>query len=406
MRIAHFGTFDVLNYGDLLFPTVAAHYLKDVATSFVHVSPKGGPPVCRDAAETLGVLDVGWNELAFDLALIGGGNIVTTARTGLPDYAARAGLDGVAYPALWIAPCLRAADLGAAVAFNAPGLMRPMRSDAERALLETCVRHADYAAFREDDLLPWLDPGPTGLAIVPDTAISLAGIWPKASLGAEIDDLRERFDLPADYCVVHLKRRSAKTPADRAAAVALIERLAIRDNLLPVLLPIGRCHGDDVFLAEIAADLACPHRLIDTVEGLRATTALIAHARYVFAASLHASMVATAYGVPTHVLGAPRLPKYRAFFEGHLGMEGVVLGTWKDAESATSGDPAKAFTAQRQDAVAQAVLKVERHFATMIDRVGGSTDRIERGLLLRHRIDRSLRKAAPLSAYLPSAALV
>jgi hypothetical protein len=45
LRIAHFGTFDVEHYGDLLFPLILERRLSDIYEEFVHASPVGGPPV-------------------------------------------------------------------------------------------------------------------------------------------------------------------------------------------------------------------------------------------------------------------------------------------------------------------------------------------------------------------------
>src|SRR5207244_4647045 len=51
LRVAVCGTFDVQNFGDLLFPIVTARRLGDV--DLVFVSPVGGPPVWNDTVETL-----------------------------------------------------------------------------------------------------------------------------------------------------------------------------------------------------------------------------------------------------------------------------------------------------------------------------------------------------------------
>ena len=54
MKLAHFGTFDVENYGDLLFPLLLERRLSGLCDRFVHVSPRGGPPPWNDCVETIG----------------------------------------------------------------------------------------------------------------------------------------------------------------------------------------------------------------------------------------------------------------------------------------------------------------------------------------------------------------
>ena len=53
MRLVHFGTFDVENFGDLLFPLIARHRLAAAEIELTFVSPVGGPPVWQDCAESI-----------------------------------------------------------------------------------------------------------------------------------------------------------------------------------------------------------------------------------------------------------------------------------------------------------------------------------------------------------------
>lgn len=55
MRLAHFGTFDIENYGDLLFPLVLAERLRHLTEEIVSVSPLGGPAVWGGAPSTIAV---------------------------------------------------------------------------------------------------------------------------------------------------------------------------------------------------------------------------------------------------------------------------------------------------------------------------------------------------------------
>jgi hypothetical protein len=51
--LAHFGTFDVENYGDLLLAAILERRLVDLGHGFVHVSPHGCPPVWDDCVPTV-----------------------------------------------------------------------------------------------------------------------------------------------------------------------------------------------------------------------------------------------------------------------------------------------------------------------------------------------------------------
>ena len=52
------GTFDVLNYGDLLFPLIAAHRLAPHGIEIIPIAPTAHWPPWQDAAAPLGVRDM------------------------------------------------------------------------------------------------------------------------------------------------------------------------------------------------------------------------------------------------------------------------------------------------------------------------------------------------------------
>src|SRR5689334_12775587 len=106
LRLAHFGTFDVQNYGDLLFPLVVENALKDEADSFVHVSPVGGKPYA-DVPASVGFEEFFRSSDTVDGVIIGGGNILHSRTTTLPAYSS---VKTRAYPELWIGAARYAAD--------------------------------------------------------------------------------------------------------------------------------------------------------------------------------------------------------------------------------------------------------------------------------------------------------
>lgn len=396
-----------MNYGDLLFPIVARHYLGGVYDEIFWISPKGGAPVCEDAVETLGVKDIEWIGLEFDLALIGGGNIVTSKKTKLPDYAAVEGLDLIAYPSLWLAACLKAADCGAAIAWNAPGLMQANWGGGARSALLRCMELSEYISFRELDRLDWVKGDIRArMRLVPDTVITLSRIWPGETLSQDYEVVRDRCELGKPYFVVHLKARNCPSKADRLAAARAIDRMALDTGLTPVLLPIGRCHGDEEFLSLIALAMNANAVLAGSVTGLRETTALIANARYVFAASLHCAIVAASYGVPSNLLETPHNPKYRAFFEGHLGSETTVVTSIEQSLDATARDRAEQEIGRLSQPISEAADAVERHFAAIASLSAATeSDRLVRKKSGRRAI-RAIEKAAPVSPYLPIGAVL
>ncbi len=140
MRVAHFGTFDVANYGDTLFPIVAQRRLAGLA--LVHVSPVGRASPYSDALRTIRCTEAETQQ--FDGVIIGGGNIVHNSRTTLSDYRTVA---RTAYPALWLGATALAQRQGCPLVVNAPTVSK--LGMADRRLLATTVRAANYTAVRD-----------------------------------------------------------------------------------------------------------------------------------------------------------------------------------------------------------------------------------------------------------------
>lgn len=355
-----------------------------------------------DCVETAGVLDLSWSDFQFDLALIGGGNIVSTLRTSLPAYREVPGLDSVAYPSLWLSACLRAAEIGAAIAWNAPGVMQPVWSGAAQTALELSLAHSDYVAFREADRLAVSDYQRSRLSIVPDTAVVLPRIWPRETILASLfDDLLRTLGLTRPYFLVHFKARNAASISERLVAAKAIDDFALQTGLVPVLVPVGRCHGDDDFLRLLATDMRVGPVLAHDITGLKAITSLIAHARYVVTASLHCAIVAAAYGAPVSLLATRGNPKYRAFFEGHLGIAGLVHDDIQTCLTRWTMDDLTGRGAEMAMAVAEANAAVDAHFVRMKRAAARPGNRAVRGAAFRSRLAERLTQQAPLSRYLP-----
>ena len=102
MHLAHFGTFDVENFGDLLYPLIARHRLSAAGADITFVSPIGAAPVWRDCVETVPASAL--DELEIDGVLLGGGNIVHAGLAGVDAYRGDGLTAVLAYSRLWHKP--------------------------------------------------------------------------------------------------------------------------------------------------------------------------------------------------------------------------------------------------------------------------------------------------------------
>src|SRR5437588_7196411 len=86
MRIAHFGTFDVDNYGDLLFPLILEKRLNIPGCEFVHISPTGRTPGFACCLPTVAVHEVFRDRCSIDAVILGGGHLLRGHPTNLRLY--------------------------------------------------------------------------------------------------------------------------------------------------------------------------------------------------------------------------------------------------------------------------------------------------------------------------------
>ncbi len=321
------GTFDVPNYGDLLFPLIAAHNLSPWGGIVRAVSPTGRETGWEDTAPVASFGDALLGEAPVDGVLIGGGNIIHSDPVTLPDYV-EAGVAERAYSEMWIGASLAAAARGVPVAWNAPGVPGPLAS-VTMPLKDAVLTSADYLCVRDEASLRHL-AAPAGLApeVVPDTALQLAEIWPKAGLAPTFRSVLERsgVDPDAAFLAVHVKERSLRR--DENLAVAL-ETFCRAQSLTPILIGIGACHGDDRICGRIAEQLSIPKIDLSRPEGLREIAACISHACAYVGASMHGYVTAAAYGTPGVIVGRPRLPKMAGLLR-HLGREGDEAADWDE----------------------------------------------------------------------------
>jgi polysaccharide pyruvyl transferase WcaK-like protein len=353
-RIAHFGTFDVENYGDLLFPLLAEVALPDFEV--VHVSPIGGKPPFSDSAPTQTLRTA--SRQRFDGVLVGGGNIVRGGSRVVADYAP---VRFSAYPGLWAGAAALAERQQVPLVVNAAGVSA---FHGLSRLGRAALGRADYLAVRDaGSRQRLLDLGVTvPISVVADTAIRLPDLW-------SAPDLAEtRSEIVGDEPVVafHVNSRYVTTAKDTAGD---LDRIASALSLRPVLLAIGRCHGDHRLIAEIAPHMSSKPLLLERPASLREIAAVIAAAGAYVGSSMHGMITACAYRRPgILVVRDNPLHKFGGFLE-HVSAPERMVASW----SAISGHERGLRTAVDPQAAQD---QVRRHWQQVVTTLStGSGDR-------------------------------
>ncbi len=340
-RVAIWGTFDVANYGDLLFPRVFEHEMRrrlpdaDIRSfaplGHLHPVPLDGGFL----AEPL----VPWNdayaeELAdqLDLITIGGGEIIHTHDEYYELW--YGGSNDVCPSELFIEALGPEREARCPVIWHAVGIPFDL-SPPEAERVRTALERRTYVTVRDDVSLARLRAAGVvnDIEVVPDSALLVDRLFPKDVLARRLRFLRATDAYPDEARPLVIQGSSGLiSVVDSLAAVV---RAALRDqpSVPVVLLETGPCHDDGAFADALAARL--PTRVHRVGEGatVEDIAAAIAQARAVACLSLHAAITAFVYGVPHAILNLVGYSKLEGFasIAGHGGLH---VTTTDDAEHA------------------------------------------------------------------------
>lgn len=325
MRLAHFGTFDVPNYGDLLFPRIAEYRLGDMFDEIVHVSPAGGA-VYRDVARSISFADFLKSRLVVDAVMVGGGNILHANGTTLAEYSS---VKQSAYPSLWLGAAQVAARQNVPLVMNAPGAPRTF-GRLGAPLVRRALSYASYRSVRDhhsEDVLK--QAGVNEVHVVPDSALEIAR-WFGAGPPDALDVTPEiAAALQGRVVSIHVNDRYATSnPADLAAS---IDEVGETLRAKPVLIAIGPCHGDDIYARQVARHMRTAHAVYDAPRGVEDIAFVISRSVAYVGSSMHGFITAASYSVPA-LLVASHAAQHK--FDGllsHLSANDRLMDGWPDA---------------------------------------------------------------------------
>ena len=336
-RVAVWGTFDVDNYGDHLFPRIATRELAARLPGVVvdAYSPFGSShrtrlhdarwPVAALGEPTEGRRD----ELArsYDAVLVGGGELLHLDDRLLSNFYAvdPARLDEVR-PSQWFLEGLGPArEERCPVLWHGLGVPFPY-DDVAAERVAAALRRRRWASVRDPSSAARLEavglPAGLQLDVVPDSGLLVDRLVRRGELLARQRRLRADGVLPPGPALV-LQGCDLLVPS--AGAIADVLRPWLRSTgLTPVLLETGRCRKDGDFADAVAAALgATAICRVPADAPLEDIVAVLAAAEAVVGSSLHAAITAIAHHRPFVVLNLGGEAKLDGFarvtgFAGHV----------------------------------------------------------------------------------------
>ena len=266
------GTFDIKNYGDLLFPLVLRHELSSIDTEFFSYHAK--TPTNWPYAVT-SIAGLAERMHTFDAVVIGGGHLIRFDKEVAAGYLPPS-KDFHHPTSYWLLAAMFAQAAGVPVIWSALSAS-PDLPEWGLDLLRDTLPASAYISIRDADSQAQLQPlaDPVKVHLVPDTVFGLPNLL----------------------------------PAPRRAIAERYVLLQSTPHLTPHLEAVTRIlTGRKTILLPISPDLADSRDSLPDLPGVNLewqdwsdpldAAALIANAEAVIGVSLHLSITAMAYGVP------------------------------------------------------------------------------------------------------------
>lgn len=311
VRVALWGTFDVDNYGDHLFPRVANHELSRRGVVVSAFSPYGRlHPTPLDGGLEVEPLGPWSPERARELAaahhlvVVGGGELIHLNDSLLaPVYDTTPDELRQMAPSRWfvegLGPELEA---GCPVVWHGLGVPWPP-GEEEAGRLRTALAGRPYVTVRDRYSAQRLaDAGVEGpVEVVPDSALLVNRVMPPAALSVRLEALRGAGGYPAAGTTPVLLQGCDLLMPHLDDVLTAVERwrVAQREKDEVVALVTGRCRGDALFADGVQQSLGSRRvwRLPGgaTVEDIAAA---LAGGGIFIGSSLHGAITALVYGRP------------------------------------------------------------------------------------------------------------
>lgn len=369
--IKQLGTFDVGNYGDLLYPIV---FRRALAARDTRLAPHVYSPLAGEAPLGAGFETRAARELfaraEFQRLVVGGGDILRTDRETLAAHyvaetrgepfkllraiGARGALGDLALRRLaaWRAERLSARAFSRRrLSYSRPGpfLIDPAQlrgggavcylscgvphdfADADRAEVARVFERARFIYLRDEQSAEKLRRCGFGgeLRVAPDLVVLLGGQLEREAEAAKGRALLQRLGIETGVPVLCFQ--SKPYPGFDAEEIARrLARYRQRTRAEVVLLPLGRCHGDEEFLHLVMKASGGAFKYADA-RTVSDAVSIIAACDLFVGTSLHGAVTAFSFGLP-HLHGPLPADKVEGFLRSVNLPLTLRLASWRELD--------------------------------------------------------------------------
>lgn len=311
--IAQIGSFDVKNYGDLLFPVVLKNKLSDYEIDLF--SPNGGSEPFDNKIKVFSLEELEQKIKArkYSALILGGGDIIRIDTAVVDQYKNNHS------PALslFVFPILLAKKYNIKVILNAPGV--PFKfNENEKSIIKELLRDVDYIAVRGENSKNFLEEcGASDVKIVPDTVLCISNIIKLSELKMikrKIEDtkLKKKID---NYIIIQHNQYNNDNQDYIDVFKNFISLVTRKYKLNVVLLPIGYVHHDIKFLSKLVDANNDNVYLVEKELSPEEMLSIIANSKGYIGTSMHGAITTYAYKKPILMINTKYNSKRNEFLK-------------------------------------------------------------------------------------------
>lgn len=298
-NIAICGTFNVENYGDVMFPEVFKMEMKKRGLDFNLFLFSPGATTDKTLAPDVKVYSVG--EMSkihtanpLDAVIIGGGALVHYSKIPVKLGEDEDFSDYNIYDS-WYTPIAFAAANNIKVIFNLPQVPYAFPQSL-RDITRKAFNIAQYVSVRDEKSSEFIKEiysdgyDVPDITVCPDSVCDIAHLIPYEQLTSVRKNI---FDFDGEYAVLQF---NPQKPDDEDEGLLKVINRLISQNLRVVLLPLGYTHNDDGVLRDFNNKYGNLCYMIDKKLNIFELAAMLAGCSIYIGSSFHGSITSIAYG--------------------------------------------------------------------------------------------------------------
>jgi polysaccharide pyruvyl transferase WcaK-like protein len=332
-KLINWGSYDVDNFGDLLFPFLVEHYLGSHYSEIIHVSPTGKQSIWPDTIPTCRIAETLMNKDIEGL-IIGGGNLISWTTSSSVNYTESCEFAKIVHPSFFLIPYILRTKYRIPYAYNYIGVAKPIPNE-KQSIVKITMESASFISCRDKSGAGRLrmcgvnSPILVGL----DSAIDIRHVFPPDYLEDHYykNNIQEKYGIPKNMvtAVVHIKERYLKKQFRELANVL---SYLINHDVHPILIPLGMCHKDELifndqrFHGHTSTIIRRPELFVDILS-------ILSLSQYYIGSSLHGAITSLSYHNKIIIVadeGESRFSKFSGFLS-QVNLSECLYNSWHDA---------------------------------------------------------------------------